>query len=187
MGVQCLAKIPVEYDINKVVFIGNMRTLQNQDAVKYFITDIFPIIKGALPKAIFYVIGAEPPTAVQNLADGKNIIVSGFVPSVEDEIKNAAVAVASVRIAAGIQNKVLVSMACGVPVVLTSLISVGIPELVNNENSIISDKKTDFAQAVISLMKNEYLRNRIGKAGYDMVSTKYSWDKMLYGYEEGVN
>ena len=186
MGINCLKQIPSEYNKNKIVFVGNMRTLQNQDAVQFFVYDILPLVKQEIPQVVFHIIGAEPPVSIQKMADDKSIIVSGFVPSVEDEIKDAAIAVAPVRIAAGIQNKVLISMACSVPVVLTSLISVGIPELISNENCIIADGKINFANAVISLMQNENMRNRIGRAGYDMVGTEYSWNKTLEGYEEGL-
>jgi glycosyltransferase involved in cell wall biosynthesis len=186
MGVQCVEDFVVNYSINKIVFVGNMRTLQNQDAVYYFIKDIFPIIKRTIPRAVFYIIGAEPPFSIKKMADGENIVVSGFVESVEEEIKDAAVAVAPVRIAAGIQNKVLVSMACGIPVVLTSLISVGIEGLVPGKNCIISDTKEEIANSVISLMTNMESRKEIGKAGYELVKTEYSWTKQLEGYEEGV-
>lgn len=183
-GVQCLPNIKIEYNKNKIVFVGNMRTLQNQDAVHFFVYDIMPIIKKDVPEVVFHIIGAEPPAHIQKLDNGEDIIVSGFVNSVEDEIKDAACSVAPVRIAAGIQNKVLVSMACAVPVVLTSLISAGIPELVSNKNCYIADDKSDFAHAVISLMQNKDMRNSIAKAGYDMVSSEYSWNKKLDGYEE---
>jgi len=186
MGVNCLEKIPSEYKKDKIVFIGNMRTLQNQDAVQFFVDDILPLVKQKIPQVVFHIIGAEPPAFIQKMTDEKNIIVSGFVDSVEDEIKDAAIAVAPVRIAAGIQNKVLISMACGVPVVLTSLISVGIPELVSNENCIIADGKEGFVNAAVSLMQSNEMRNNIGKAGYDMVRAEYSWNKTLKGYEEGL-
>jgi glycosyltransferase involved in cell wall biosynthesis len=185
MGVNCLENIPDQYQKNKIVFVGNMRTLQNQDAVQFFVSDIFPVIKNIIPDAVFHIIGAEPPINIQDMGDDKNIVVSGFVKSVENEIKNAAVAVAPVRIAAGIQNKVLISMACGVPVVLTSLISKGIPELISGKNCMIADEKNNFAYAVVSLMQDDAMRNNIGKAGYDMVKSEYSWEKTLNGYEEG--
>jgi len=186
MGVNCLEKIASEYNKNKIVFVGNMRTLQNQDAVKYFVYDIFPIIKKIIPQVMLYIIGGEPPVDIRMISDGKNIVVSGFVHSIEDEIKDVAVAVAPVRIAAGIQCKVFSYMACGIPVVLTSLISEGISELVPNENCIIADEKSDFANAVVSILKNKDMRNRIGRAGYDMVKNYYSWNKVLNGYEEGL-
>jgi glycosyltransferase involved in cell wall biosynthesis len=185
-GIACLPDMPVEYDANKIVFIGNMRTLQNQDAVQFFAKDVFTVIKQIIPDAMFYIIGAEPPSCIKNLSDGNNIIVSGFVDSVEDEIKNAAVSVAPVRIAAGIQNKVLISMACGIPVVLTSLISAGIPELIADRNCVIADTAQDFSSAVISVLQNKQKRDAIGKAGYELVKTEYSWDKCLKGYENGI-
>jgi glycosyltransferase involved in cell wall biosynthesis len=185
-GVNCLEQIPSVLNRNKIVFVGNMRTSQNQDAVIFFVNDILPLIRKIIPDVVFYIIGAEPPSYIQKMVNDKNIVVTGYINSVEDEIKNAVVAVAPVRIAAGIQNKVLISMACGIPVVLTSLISMGIPELVSNRNCIIADEKSDFAHAVISLMQNDNMRNSIARAGYDMVRSEYSWDKVLEGYEEGL-
>jgi glycosyltransferase involved in cell wall biosynthesis len=182
-GVRCLPDILSQYDGNKIVFVGNMRTLQNQDAVRFFISDVFPIVKKDIPLAVFYIIGAEAPMEIMRFSDNKNIVVTGFVQSIEKEIKNAAVAIAPVRIAAGIQNKILVSMACGIPVVLTSIVAEGIPELVSEKNCFIADKNQDFASAVIALMKDETKRNRIAKNGYELMKRSYSWNKKLNGYE----
>ncbi|MDR1617033.1 MAG: glycosyltransferase family 4 protein [Syntrophomonadaceae bacterium] len=135
-GIRCVNPILPDCDSNKIVFVGNMRTLQNQDAVVYFVSGIFPLVKKARPGAVFHIVGDEPPQFIRNMNYAKNIVVSGFVNSVEDEIKDAAVAVAPVRIAAGIQNKVLISMACGLPVVLTSLIASAIPELQSGTNCL---------------------------------------------------
>jgi glycosyltransferase involved in cell wall biosynthesis len=182
-GIRCLRDINLEYDRNKIVFVGNMRTLQNQDAVAYFVNNIFPIIKEQMPNTIFYIIGANPPAFIEKLSDGKNVVVSGFVKSVEDAIKDAAVSVAPIRIAAGIQNKVLVSMGCGVPVVLTSLIAEGILELMTNKNCLIADTKESFAESVTLLLRDNGIRNRIAKAGYTLMRERYSWDTVLRDYE----
>lgn len=183
-GVDCLATLPKHYQKNKICFIGNMRTLQNQDAVIHFINDIFPIIKKAIPDAVFLVIGAQPSENIKALADNKNIIVTGFVDDIKSVVSECCVNVAPVRVAAGIQNKVLVAMGCGVPVVISSLISKAIPELVNEENCYIKDDANDFAEKCILLMNNENLRLSISKAGFDMVKNNYSWNEKLEGYEE---
>jgi glycosyltransferase involved in cell wall biosynthesis len=149
----------------------------------YFVLEIFPLVKKEVPDALFYIIGAEPPQFIRNMDDGKNITVSGFVNSVENEIKNAAVAVAPVRIAAGIQNKVLISMACGIPVVLTPLIASAIPELDSGRNCLIADDYAGIAEAVISMIKNRDNRNTIAKNGYTLMKRSYSWDERLAGYE----
>ncbi|MDR1250347.1 MAG: glycosyltransferase family 4 protein [Treponema sp.] len=182
-GVQCLPEISLQYDKRKIVFIGNMRTLQNQDSVQFFINSVFPIVKKSISEAIFYVLGADPPQTIKDMSDGKNIVVSGFVNSIENEIKNSAVAVAPVRIAAGIQNKVLISMACGIPVVLTSIIASAIPGLKSGQNCLIADTEQDFAAAVIFLAKDSERRNTIAESGYRLMQTSYSWNKCLEGYE----
>jgi glycosyltransferase involved in cell wall biosynthesis len=182
-GIQCIDSILLEYVSEKIVFVGNMRTLQNQDAVTYFVSDVFPYVKKAIPKAVFHIIGAEPPSFIRHMDDGENVVVSGFVNSIDDAIKDAAVAVAPVRIAAGIQNKVLISMACGLPVVLTSLIASAIPELESGRNCLIADDSKDIAKAVILLIKDIEYRNIIGKNAYMLMQRAYSWDKRLDGYE----
>jgi glycosyltransferase involved in cell wall biosynthesis len=182
-GVQCLPEISLQYDRSKIVFVGNMRTLQNQDAVQYFIDSIFPIVKKAISEVVFYVFGANPPKSIKDMSDGKHVMISGFVNSIENEIKNSALTVAPMRIAAGIQNKVLISMACGIPVVLTSIIASAIPELKSGENCLIADAEQDFAAAVVSLVKNSDQRNTIAENGYRLMQEYYSWDKCLEGYE----
>lgn len=183
-GVDCIHTIPKTYDNRKICFVGNMRTLQNQDAVMYFIKDIFPLIKQSVPDAIFTIIGAEPPEPVKTLADGKNIIVTGFVDDIQAAVSECCVAVAPVRVAAGIQNKVLVSMGCGVPVIMSSLIAGAIPELESGKNCFISDVPETFANYCITLMNDTNIRSSISETGYKMVKEKYSWFEKLKGYEQ---
>lgn len=183
-GVDCLPTLPTVYNKNKICFIGNMRTLQNQDAVVHFVKDIFPIIKKSVPDAVFTIIGAEPPEYIQNLADGKNIIVTGFVDDIQSAVSECCLNVAPVRVAAGIQNKVLVAMGCGVPVVMSSLISGAIPELSNGENCFIQDDVNAFAEKCVSLMQNDDIRASISRNGYEMVKKHYSWNEKLEGYEK---
>lgn len=181
-GINCIEHF-VEPITNKICFVGNMRTLQNQDAVKRFIIDIFPTLREKYPNLQFHIVGAEPPIFIQNLADNKSIFVTGFVDSVEDYIKDSNIIVAPVNIAAGIQNKVLIGMACKVPVVLSSLIAKSIPELENGINCFIADSSEDFIEYCIELLSNSEKRNQIAENGYYMVRDNYSWDAKLAGFE----
>lgn len=183
-GVDCLPEIPREYDRNRICFVGNMRTLQNQDAVLHFVQDIFPHIKQAVPDAVFMIIGAEPPETIRALDNGKDVIVTGFVDDVMESVSGCCLAVAPVRVAAGIQNKVLVAMGCGVPVVMTPLIATAIPELSDGGNCFISDYDHLFAENCVSLMKDSALREKISRQGYETVRKHYSWDEKLAGYEK---
>ena len=182
-GVNCLQTKPSDYNKNKICFVGNMRTLQNQDAVLHFVNDIFPIIKKSIPEALFTIIGAEPPEQIKSLGNNKDIVVTGFVDDIQAAVSDCCLAVAPVRVAAGIQNKVLLAMGCGTPVVMTSLISKAIPELIDNENSFIKDNDEEFAKTCILLMKDVKLRNQISQNGYSLVIKHYSWNEKLAGYE----
>lgn len=182
-GINCIEKNP-SYNDKKICFVGNMRTLQNQDAALTFINKILPEVKKEIPDVQFHIVGAQPPENIQKLVDNKSIFVTGFVDSVEDYIKDSAVLVAPVNIAAGIQNKVLIGMACNIPVVMTSLISKAIPELENGINCFIEDDVKKFADICIKLCKDNKLRNKIASAGYKVMKTNYSWDAILNGYED---
>ena len=181
-GVNCMDQLPDAYDENKICFVGNMRTLQNQDAVLYFVKDVFPLIKKEKPTAKFYIVGAEPSQSIQDLASD-DVVVTGFVDDLEANISDSCLAVAPVRVAAGIQNKVLVTMGCGLPVVMSSLISKAIPELRDGENCFICDEAEDIARRCLQLMEDSAIRDTLGRNGYEMVRQNYSWTEKLHGYE----
>ena len=181
-GVGYIDEISTSYNVDKICFLGNMRSMQNQDAALYFAKEVFPLVKKQHPNAKFYIVGSLPPPNIQAIASD-DIIVTGFVEDLEGFIKDACLLVAPVRVAAGIQNKVLVAMGCGIPVVMTSLISHAIPELKNGENCLISDGAENIAASCHKLITNREERNSIAIKGYNMVKDSYSWHEKLKGYE----
>ena len=181
-GVHLKETVSEQYEPYRLCFIGNMRSMQNQDAVLYFVHDIFPTIKKAIPAVKFHIVGSLPPPQIQALASD-DIFVSGFVEDIEAEIQKSAVVVAPVRVAAGIQNKVLQAMACGVPVVLSQLLCPAIPQLQDGLNCAVAHDASDFAQACVRLLQEPVARNAMAKQGYSMVRQHYSWSEKLNGYE----
>ena len=182
-GVDCPSEISKHIDAKKICFIGHMQSLQNQDAVFHFVNDIFPLILAKKPDMKFYIIGAHPPKSILKLDNGKNIFVTGFVDNLNKFVADSCIAVAPVQAAAGIQNKILVAMANGIPVVLTSLIAKAIPELHNGENCFIRDDNQSFADACIQLLENKQLRESIRNQGRLTVIEQYQWHSKLKGYE----
>ena len=185
LGMDYLSERPAAADIdyNKICFVGHMSTLQNQDAVIRFVEEIFPKILAKNPNAKFYIVGADPSAKIKALASD-HIIVTGFVDSIEDTIKDSCVAVAPVYVAAGLQNKVLFAMGCGVPVVMSSLIAKAIPEIRDGENCHVCNDADSFAESVLALMNDKQHRMQIGTAGYDVIREHYSWNERLKGYED---
>jgi hypothetical protein len=104
---------PFRADEMAVVFTGAMDYWPNIDAVSWFAADILPRLRQNWPQLRFYIVGRSPTAAVQALA-GEHVVVSGTVPDVRPYLQHAAVVVAPLRLARGVQNKVLEAMAMGV-------------------------------------------------------------------------
>ena len=110
-----------------IIFCGVMETPTNIDAVNYFVKFCYPYIKSYIPSVKFYIVGKNPPNSIKMLSkNDPSIIVTGYVDDVRPYYDLCKASVAPMRIAAGLQNKLLVSMAMGVPVVATSIANEGI-------------------------------------------------------------
>ena len=161
-----------------LVFTGAMDYWPNVDAVTWFAADILPAIRARVPAVRFWIVGMNPSPAVQALAEEGRVVVTGTVPDVRPYLAHADVVVAPLRIARGIQNKVLEAMAMGRPVVLSAAPAVGLAAEDGCDCAIAADA-SDFADKVVELLARPDLRDAMGKAGRDAVLRGYSWSAHL--------
>jgi sugar transferase (PEP-CTERM/EpsH1 system associated) len=169
---------------NSIVFVGVMNYMPNADAVKYFAQKIFPKILSKKPGTHFYIVGKNPTKDIKRLSDEiKNVHVTGFVDNVKEYLRNAKVAVIPLRIARGIQNKVLEAMATGVPVVATKAAMEGIDAQPGKEY-LLADNEDDFALKTIKLLEDRDLNQKIAQNAYHLVKEKYTWGKKVNDLEE---
>lgn len=173
---------PLEYDPNLIIFIGNLRSYQNQDAVFFFLEEIYSLIRKQLPLVKFRIIGAEPPLKLTKLNRIEGIEVTGEVDKVLDYAQRAAVSVAPLRIGAGIQNKILESLAMGIPVVTTSVAALGIEGARNKEQFLVADTPEEFASSVLRIIKDASLRDKLSRSGKEFVKNHHSWSGQLENY-----
>jgi sugar transferase (PEP-CTERM/EpsH1 system associated) len=159
-----------------VVFTGAMDYWPNVDAVQWFATSIFPALRTQHPDLRFYIVGARPAPAVQALAQQQGVVVTGTVPDVRPYIAHAQVAVAPLRVARGIQNKVLEAMAMATPVVVSPQALEGIDAEPGTE-LVLAEDETDFVQAVSALLACP--AHGIGQAARAKVERQYSWPSNL--------
>lgn len=162
------------------VFTGTMDYKPNIDAVCWFTADILPIIRRALPNAQFHIVGANPSAEVQRLSRLDGVHVSGRVPDVRPYLAHANVAVAPMRIARGIQNKVLEAMAMARPTVVTTQALEGIAA--TQREVIVADTAEDFAARSIHLATSADA-DRMGTAARQHVVTHCDWDARLSAYD----
>ncbi|MCX8011480.1 MAG: glycosyltransferase family 4 protein, partial [Ignavibacteria bacterium] len=170
------------YESNRIIFTGNMPYFPNYDAVFYFSQEIFPIILKEIPDAKFLIVGQKPPRAILKL-QSENIIVTGFVEDIKSEYIKSAVNIAPMRFGAGTLNKVIESLALGVPVVATEIAIAGLPKELQKFVFIANDKH-DFAEKVISVMNNPEIRNRIFTEARQAVREIISWEKVVSNLEQ---
>ena len=153
----------------------------NVDAVQWFCDDVFPALSAQDPALRFYIVGARPASAVLELAKQPNIVVTGTVPDVRPYIRHAQAAVAPLRIARGIQNKVLEAMAMAVPTVVSPQALEGIDAVADRELAV-ADGAPAWVATLAALLARD---NRdMGRAARARVEHHYSWPSNLACIEE---
>jgi len=154
------------------LFIGGFQHTPNTDAVLFFLTKIYPIVKARLQEAKFYIIGDKPPPEVVALA-GKNIVITGLQRDVRPFFESVRLSIAPLRFGAGVKGKINQSMAWGVPVVATSLAVEGM-ELTFGEDVLVADEPEEFARALVTLYESPELWNRLSQNGIEKTRSLYS-------------
>jgi sugar transferase (PEP-CTERM/EpsH1 system associated) len=163
-------------DQDLIIFTGNMGYFPNQQAVLYFVNTIFPLIQKKHPMAKFWVVGCKPPKKIKLLEKAnKSIRLFGFVDSMTDYINKASIAVCPMTVGSGMQFKILEALACGVPVVATSLAK-GDIKLNENDGLFVADNVTLFADRVLEIMENKNLQKVIAIVAPQAIKDKYSWE-----------
>jgi Glycosyltransferase len=131
----------------------------------------------------FYIVGSNPHPRIWSLQESDGVRVTGFVEDIRPYYLAADVCVIPLRLARGVQNKVLEAMAMGRPVVTTSMAIQGI-EAVTDKQLFVSDSPEEFASRVMDLLKNEKKRRELGRNSRNWVKSNYQWSSSMNMLEE---
>ena len=168
------------------VFTGTMDYLPNVDAVTWFATLMLPLIRQSIPDARFFIVGSNPTEGVKNLMKRDGVTVTGAVPDVRPYISHATACVAPLRVARGIQNKVLEAMAMGKPVIVTSSALEGIDAIPGRE-AVLADDVFSFAAAAVRLTHagggTTPEGEAIGQAARRLILRRYDWNARLSAFD----
>jgi len=165
-----------------VGFVGVMNYFPNVDAVRWFVKHCWPLVRARFPEAVFRIVGRSPTRAVRRLARCPGVDVAGEVADVTAEVRRFDVSVAPLRIARGLQNKVLEAMAAAKPVVLSDKAAQGIAARPGSE-FLVADTASAMADAIVSLLADAERRRQIGEAARRFVSVHHRWDVQLQRLE----
>jgi sugar transferase (PEP-CTERM/EpsH1 system associated) len=170
---------------DRIVFTGNMSYRPNVEAVTHFASTILPRVWQRRPEAQLYIVGMDPVPAVRRLAAAPRIVVTGRVEDVRPYFESATVAVAPLRVARGLQNKVLEAMAMKVPVVASPAAYQGINGVADRDLLVAGDPDA-FSRAVLSILEAPAMRECYAAAARACVEQNHDWGRILQGLEEVV-
>jgi sugar transferase (PEP-CTERM/EpsH1 system associated) len=162
------------YEPDLVTFVGRMDYFPNQQGVKAICADILPELQRRRPGTRFEIVGADPPQDIRDLGRLPGVTVTGSVPDVRPYVTRAALTVAPLEIARGTQNKILESMAMGVPVVCSRQ-AVGGVDAVPSEHLLACDTREQLIDSILGLLQSSDLRTRLSTAGRARVLSHHSW------------
>jgi sugar transferase (PEP-CTERM/EpsH1 system associated) len=159
-----------------LVFTGHMDYWPNADAVEWFATEVMPRLRTRRPAPQFWIVGANPSDQVKRLAGLPGVHVTGRVPQVQPYMAHAAVCVGPLRMARGIQNKVLEAMAMGRPVVASPQAFEGV-RAESGKHLLVAEGTEQTARAVAAVLEGEH--PTLGDAARRAMEQGYSWSATL--------
>lgn len=166
---------------NRIIFTGNMPYFPNTDAAFFLAKEIFPIVLKNKPEAKLFLVGQNPSQRIMKLQSEK-ITVTGFVQDIKAEYLKSMVNVAPMRFGAGTLNKIIESLALGVPVVASSLSVSGMPKELK-EFVFTADNPEEYASKICWIFENfEQAKTHVNGA-IDTINKKLGWEVIVQQFE----
>jgi len=165
-----------------LVFTGSMDWFPNEDCILHFTEAVFPRIRAAVPEVSLTVVGRNPGPRVRRLVAIPGVRVTGTVNDVRPYIAAAAVCVVPLRVGGGTRLKIFEALAMGKAVVSTTVGAEGLP-LVPGTHFVQADDPEQFADSVVSLLRDPRRRRALGDAGRCLVEERYSWSQVGRQFE----
>lgn len=171
---------------NCIIFTGVMNYAPNEDAALVLIEKILPLIRQSIPDLDVFIVGRDPsPALIEKARRYPDVTVTGFVDDMRPYLERAAVCVAPLRYASGMQNKVLEAMAMEAPVVTTSIVAEGLRLDGADDLPVwVADREKEFAEQVVKLLRQEGARSRLAAEGRRFVENNFSWSRSARKLEE---
>jgi glycosyltransferase involved in cell wall biosynthesis len=167
---------------NAILLCSGLTVFRNRDAALWFAGSVFPRIRREVPDAEFWIVGNNPNREIRQLAKTPGIHVAGSVEDVRPYYAQAKVAVAPYRYGEGTKIKIVEALACGTPLVSTTIGCQGL-DVKDEENIVIANTETDFCNSVVELLRDPGRARRLAAAGRKLVEEKYTWKRLMSDLE----
>ena len=159
-----------------LIFPGALTYQANFDAMGFFLKAVFPLIRAQWPSVTLRITGRTDGVPLHRLPLNDGVVLTGYLADVRPVVAQSQVCVVPLLTGGGTRFKILEAMALGTPVVSTSKGAEGL-EVTSGENILIADDPTAFAGAIVRLLGDPELRNRLAVSGQRLVLERYGWDR----------
>jgi sugar transferase (PEP-CTERM/EpsH1 system associated) len=160
------------------VFVGALDYYPNVEASLWFCRDVWPEIHRRRPEAKFYLVGRRPSPALRRLAALPGVELVGQVPDVRPYMTRASVTIVPLRIARGVQNKILESLAMARPTIASPQTLAGLHAR-PGVHLLQASSSEEWLHTILALFDDPDLRRRLGEAGRRYVEEHHSWERCL--------
>ena len=178
--------LPIKREVQSVniLTLGTLHYPPNADGIRWFLKEVFPLILREVPQTTLTIVGKNPPADFLEFErqQPEVIKVTGYVPSLQPYLEKAAVVVIPVRAGGGMRVRILESLSWGMPLVTTTIGLEGI-EARPGEEVLVADEPEVFAHAVVNLLKDPALRNKIADQGRKLAEARYDWQVVFKDLE----
>ncbi len=172
---------------DRILHVGTMYWPPNIDGVQWFLREVLPVVRRMRPDAAFDCVGARPPASLlASVQDDPNVHITGYVEDVSPFLRSAGVMIVPLRAGGGMRVKILHALACGMPIVTTSLGCEGIA-LTHGRDALIADRPVDFAAAIETVLGDRILAARLGRNARALFEERYDYRVALRALDDVVD
>ena len=178
VDVDYFAPSPEPPEEDHLVFVGVMDYYPNEEGMEYFCREVLPLVRRERPGCKLTIVGSKPTDKVKALGLTPGVTVTGRVEDIRPYMARATLAVVPLRLARGVQNKVLEAMSMGMAVVASTAAFRGV-EAVAGVHALVEDEPGPMADAVVALLRDPQRRREMGEASRRVMQERYSWEAQV--------
>jgi polysaccharide biosynthesis protein PslH len=169
----------------KILTLGTLHYPPNADGIRWFASEVFPLVRARVPDVNLTIVGKNPPKEIQQFSyDAPEAVrVTGYVPDLDPYFEEAALVVVPVRAGGGMRVRILEAFARGMPMVTTTIGLEGI-DAIPGVDVLVEDTPDQFADAVVRILQDEQLRESLARNGRQLVEQKYDYRVVLGALQE---
>ena len=174
------------YDRKCITFVGRMDYFPNEQCMADFCAQVWPQLRARDPELRLQIVGAAPTPPVLRLAQLPGVSVFGAVPDVRPYVQRSASTIAPLQIARGTQNKILESMAMGVPAICSPMAAAGV-DAMTGEHLVVARDREEWVERILEVTGDAHLRERLGQAGRSRVLSHHIWPQVMKRFDRALS